>query len=260
MNKNDLIKKLEDLDLPEVELPGHQRRLKMALLTSDYFKKQTTMTLIKRFAPIGAVAVITLFVVIGVNYSKNPSLVDEQSSGLLEEPLGDSSPITRILDGISPKQAWAKEIIEKSTEVVRTADALPSLAVTKRVGGATEVSVTVSKDDYLNFLKEARQSKDLAYIGDKVLPDGKKVRVLLYTLDYSETNTSPQYAALLGIDDDDIPVVRIVYDTKTMGGVMFEKGPSNGKSVEEMMNFWTDNLENQPQEQQEQTDFKTIQK
>lgn len=258
MNKNDLIKKLENLDLPQVELSSHRHRLKTALLNSGYFKKQTTMTLIKKLAPVGAVAVIALFVVIGGNYSKNPSSVDEQSvDDLLQQPLGNSSPISHILDGISPRQAWAKEIVEKSAEVVRTADTLPSLAVTKRVGGATEVSVTVSKDDYLNFLKEARQSKDLAYIGDKILSDGKKVRVLLYTLDYSETNTSPQYAALLGIDDNDIPVVRIVYDTKTMGGVMFEKGPSSGKSAEGMMNFWTDNLENQPQDQ---IDFKAIQK
>lgn len=79
MNKDDLIKKLENLDLPEVEFPSHKRQLKMALLNSGYFKKQTTMSLLKKFAPIGAVAVITLLIVVGVSYFKNPSSVSQNS-------------------------------------------------------------------------------------------------------------------------------------------------------------------------------------
>lgn len=257
MDKNDLIKKLENLDLPEVGLPSHQRQLKTALFNFGYRKEKTTMFIFKKLAPVGAVAVIAFVVAVGVNYLKNPSLVVEQSNLSTDELINNSSPLSRFLDGISPRQAWAKEIIEKSSEVARVAQALPSLVVTKRIDGGTEVSATVDKNDYLNFLKEAKQAKDLSYIGDKILPDGKRVKVLLYSLDYSETNTSPQYAALLGIDENDIPVVRIIYDTKTMGGVMFEKSPVSGKSVEEMMNFWTENLENQSQDQ---TDFKAIQK
>lgn len=40
MEEKDLIKKLETLELPEIELKSHKENLKMALLNSDYFKKQ----------------------------------------------------------------------------------------------------------------------------------------------------------------------------------------------------------------------------
>lgn len=75
MNKNDLIKKLENLDLPEVNLPSHQRRLKTALFNSGYWKEKTSMSIFKKFAPIGSIAVIALLVVAGVNYFKGSSSV-----------------------------------------------------------------------------------------------------------------------------------------------------------------------------------------
>lgn len=40
MGEEELIKKLENVELPDIELQGHQRRLGMALLESRYFKEQ----------------------------------------------------------------------------------------------------------------------------------------------------------------------------------------------------------------------------
>lgn len=40
MGEEELIKKLENVELPDIELQGHQRRLRMALLESRYFKEQ----------------------------------------------------------------------------------------------------------------------------------------------------------------------------------------------------------------------------
>lgn len=278
MNKDDLIKKLENLDLPEIELPSHQRRLKMALLNSGYFKKQTTMSLLKKFAPIGAVAVIALLAVVGVNYFKNPSLVEESDTGLLQEPLDNSSPLTRILDGISPRQAWAKELVGLAQEQLtnlkavaampnpstgfvewKTPDAdgnirdekgniiyttTPEGELVPMPYEVPVVSETITKDFAL-LLEEAYQAKDLAYIGDKVLSDGKKVKMLRFTKEGS--------TVILGIGENNLPVVKIVSDGETGGGIILEEGPSSGKSVEEMMNFWTENLE-QPK------DFEAIQK
>ena len=39
MREEELIKKLEKIELPEVEMESHKRNLKMALLSSNYFKK-----------------------------------------------------------------------------------------------------------------------------------------------------------------------------------------------------------------------------
>ncbi len=40
MNEEELIKELKSIDLPKIELQGHQRRLRMALLESRHFKEQ----------------------------------------------------------------------------------------------------------------------------------------------------------------------------------------------------------------------------
>ena len=65
MNTDDLIKKLENLDFPKVELPSHQRRLKMALLNSGYYKGETTMSVLqKRIVPVGGVIAIAAIIVV----------------------------------------------------------------------------------------------------------------------------------------------------------------------------------------------------
>lgn len=118
MNKEELIKKLENLDLPEVELPSHQRRLKMALLNSGYWKEKITMNRIKQFAPIGAVAIVAVLV-IGV------LLVGQQPSST----------------------AYARELVKKSAETLAGSNAVPlPTAVTctiedvpKGTSGTTEI-------------------------------------------------------------------------------------------------------------------------
>ena len=67
MKHEDLIKKLENLETPEIELPGHKHALKMVLLNSGRFKERTIMNWAKILAPITAalllIAVIGFFAV-----------------------------------------------------------------------------------------------------------------------------------------------------------------------------------------------------
>ncbi|MGB5926154.1 MAG: beta-propeller domain-containing protein, partial [Dehalococcoidia bacterium] len=61
MKYEDLIKKLENLKTPDIELPGHSQALKMALLNSGRFKERTVMNWAKVLAPVAAaVLLITL--------------------------------------------------------------------------------------------------------------------------------------------------------------------------------------------------------
>ena len=61
MKYEDLIKKLENLRTPEIELSGHKRVLKMFLLNSERFRKRTVMDWAKVLAPItAAVLLITM--------------------------------------------------------------------------------------------------------------------------------------------------------------------------------------------------------
>jgi uncharacterized secreted protein with C-terminal beta-propeller domain len=62
MKHDDLIKKLENLETPEIELSGHKRALKMALLSSGRFRKRTIMDWTRMLAPV-ATAVILIAIV-----------------------------------------------------------------------------------------------------------------------------------------------------------------------------------------------------
>jgi uncharacterized secreted protein with C-terminal beta-propeller domain len=64
MKYEDLIKKLENLRTPEIELPGHKQALKMALLNSGHFKQRTIMNWAKVLAPI--TAAVLLITVVGL--------------------------------------------------------------------------------------------------------------------------------------------------------------------------------------------------
>jgi len=64
MKHEDLIKKLENLKTPDIELTGNKRALRMALLSSGRFKARTIMDWTKMLAPV-ATAVL-LIAVVGV--------------------------------------------------------------------------------------------------------------------------------------------------------------------------------------------------
>jgi len=67
MKHEDLIKKLENLKTPEIELTSHKQALKMVLLSSGHFKERTIMNWAKILAPVTAavllIAVLGLFAV-----------------------------------------------------------------------------------------------------------------------------------------------------------------------------------------------------
>jgi inhibitor of cysteine peptidase len=80
MKRDDLIKKLENLKTPDIELSGHKRALRMALLSSGRFKARTIMDWTKMLAPV-ATAVL-LIAVMGVLAVVQP--------GTVFAPTGDS--------------------------------------------------------------------------------------------------------------------------------------------------------------------------
>jgi len=80
MKHEDLVKKLENLKTPDIELTGHKRALRMALLSSGRFKARTIMDWTKMLAPV-ATAVL-LIAVMGVLAVVQP--------GTVLTPTGDS--------------------------------------------------------------------------------------------------------------------------------------------------------------------------
>jgi hypothetical protein len=66
MEEKDLIKKLESIRVPEIEIKSHRKNLKMALLNSDYFKKRNFFQAFGRSFAV-AVPVLALLLFLGVN-------------------------------------------------------------------------------------------------------------------------------------------------------------------------------------------------
>jgi hypothetical protein len=58
MKYEDLIKKLEGLKTPDIELPGHKQALRIALLNSSHFKQRTMMDWAKILAPVTAAVLV----------------------------------------------------------------------------------------------------------------------------------------------------------------------------------------------------------
>ena len=44
VKKQELVEQLENAELPQIEMAGHRRQLKMALLESDYLRKGQEVT------------------------------------------------------------------------------------------------------------------------------------------------------------------------------------------------------------------------
>lgn len=71
MKQEDLIKKLEELKTPNIEIQSHQQELKRALLNSGYFKEKPSMLWTKKIVP--ATIALVLIVVLGLTVV-NPRL------------------------------------------------------------------------------------------------------------------------------------------------------------------------------------------
>ncbi len=73
MKHEDLIKKLENLETPEIELPGHKQTLKMFLLNSGRFKKRTIWDWTKILAPVATAVLLIAVVGLLAVYRPEPS-------------------------------------------------------------------------------------------------------------------------------------------------------------------------------------------
>ena len=72
MKQDDLIKKLENIEIPEIEIQSHKQRLKMALLTRLNFAKQNfggqdsgyfwNKIMLKKLVPAGVALALILVV------------------------------------------------------------------------------------------------------------------------------------------------------------------------------------------------------
>lgn len=61
MKDEDLIRRLEKVETPDIELAGHKQALRMALLSSGHFKPRTRIGWAKILAPVTAAVLVVAF-------------------------------------------------------------------------------------------------------------------------------------------------------------------------------------------------------
>ncbi|HEU65149.1 MAG TPA: hypothetical protein ENN57_00600 [Chloroflexi bacterium] len=85
MKQEELIRKLENLKTPDVELPGHKQALRMALLNSGCFREKTIMDWARILAPISAAVI--LIAVVGFFNVIQPQLQMAQAKAIASSDL-----------------------------------------------------------------------------------------------------------------------------------------------------------------------------
>lgn len=129
MEENDLIKKLENLDLPEIKIPSYQKKLRTALVSSNYFEKKTFFDIFKKPILL-AVPSFALILILGIvvlqpklteakvlNIAKvNPEikkLIETQNMNLGEVKVKDGKAYV-LLNVSSPEETNPSIEIEKT--------------------------------------------------------------------------------------------------------------------------------------------------
>jgi len=233
MEKEDLIKKLETVEVPKIEIQSHKSRLKVALLTFHSFSnapnpKVRRFSMAKKFAPIGAVVLVALLIA-GVMFIglKPRSKVDarEVVNKAVEAVKSENGAVFIDLEtgmlvwkGVDPDG----KIRDPQGNVI---------AITNPDGKIEPVNVenaekyVFTPESFLSTLEEAREAQDLTYLGNKVLSNGEKVKIFRFTDKKGITN-------IVGIDKNNLPVVGFAYRIDKDGGFMTEIVGSIGSADE----------------------------
>ena len=157
MKHEDLIKKLENLKTPDIELPGHKQALKMLLLNSGHFKIRTIMDWAKILAPV-ATAVL-LIAVVGVL-----AVIKPGPSPLGENQIGRFASYEQLQDFIKTNTqdkaffwTWREALPSAGGEGVVFGPSAPDYATTHiQVAGVDEADIVKTDGEYIYLVSGNR--------------------------------------------------------------------------------------------------------
>ena len=199
MKEEELIKKLESTELPEIELQSHRRRLKMALLDADYLKKRRGVSIMELAKsklrgstdiaargltsprPVWKTAlasVLAIALIVGLAIGL-PSLMGQSPEVLAAEIAQNSPEVIAALGGdevetvkvLNIKDNMAKVIVEgKMGGIVTAFVSLLSKEVTEVVGPQLTDEEKEKALDIVNADSRVRELLDRGAVIDLVLP------------------------------------------------------------------------------------------
>jgi len=160
MKHEDLIKKLENLETPEIELRGHKQVLKMVLLSSGRFRKRTIMDWAKILAPV--TAAVLLIAVVGffaVDMPGRLHLGENQISKFASyEELQDFIKANAQYTAFHWRDVWMNDVLKSvSGEGAIYAPAATDYSPTNiQVAGVDEADIVKTDGDYIYLVSGNR--------------------------------------------------------------------------------------------------------
>ena len=231
MRQEDLIKKLENLKTPDIEIQSHKQRLKMALLSSGYFKEKPIMFWTKRLVPVGVA--LALILVVGftiiqpklqiaraMEIAKN----DPQVKELMEE-YGVEIKQVKLRDGKAyvllaiPEAKLPPEIGERTLYTVDREGGAPEPAPMYGVvstkegetqfftGSVVEVNLKARKVVKLELLKERKLlitplTEEAKARAIEIAKSEPKIKEMISDIDEREIIVKPMPPFRLRLDED----------------------------------------------------------
>jgi len=162
MKNEDLIKKLENLKTPEIELPGHRQALKMALLNSGHFKEKTIMDWAKILAPVATAVLLIAVVGLLAVYKPEPQpelLGGNQISRFssyeeLKEFVNTNTQDKGMLN--MPDRFWSGSAEEDALAPAPAPAASDYSTTNIQVAGVDEADIIKTDGDYIYLVSENR--------------------------------------------------------------------------------------------------------
>jgi len=216
MNDDDLISKLEKVDLSDIVIPNHQRRLGKALHSSGCFKESKIMAILKRTSPVGgaiAVAAVVAAVVFSIKLSTSVSA----------QQAGQKSQQTSVGIGTTGPSPFLQAMMER-------VHAFASLSLEEKLQQALAAKdlTRLTSDQYLS------QNPGMAEMKP---PRGNGKTLAELKLTYLQFTPSIGGTCIIGVDDTGLPMmgtggggggVRRGSGGGSGGGGFGPSGPGNG--------------------------------
>ena len=186
MNDDDLISKLEKVDLSDIVIPNHQRRLGKALHSSGCFKESKIMAILKRTSPVGgaiAVAAVVAAVVFSIKLSTSVSA----------QQAGQKSQQTSVGIGTTGPSPFLQAMMER-------VHAFASLSLEEKLQQALAAKdlTRLTSDQYLS------QNPGMAEMKP---PRGNGKTLAELKLTYLRFTASFGGTCIIGVDDTGLPMM-----------------------------------------------------
>jgi inhibitor of cysteine peptidase len=165
MKQEDLIKKLENLKTPEIELPRHKQILKLALLNSRRFKARTIWDWTKILAPVATAVILIAVVGVLAVIKPGPSLLGENqinrfsSYWELQYFINANSQNIAWKHGYFSEDAGGNSVPTPSPSLVPAGaiDSTPDYAITNiQVAGVDEADIVKTDGEYIYLVSGNR--------------------------------------------------------------------------------------------------------